>query len=100
MSRSSQSPAERQLIAQAHELVGLGHRAIALAQALQGLTGLPPAEARERLAKEGGAQALAQLQARVAAMLDRAEVATRQVVGPPPATLSVQRRTRARHHFI
>lgn len=100
MSRSSQPLHEQQLVAQARELVGLGRRAIALAQALQAVAGLPPAQARECLGQESGAQALAQSQARVAAMLDRAEVATRQLVGPPPATLAVTRRARARRPFI
>lgn len=100
MSRSRQPRHEQQLIAQARELVDLGRRATALAQALQAMTGLPPGQARERLATEGGAPALAQLQARVAALLDRAEVATRQLVGPPPATLAATRRARARRPFI
>lgn len=100
MSRSPQPLHEQQLVAQAHELLGLSRRAVALAQSLQAMTGVPPAEARERLVREAGPEALAQLQARVAALLDRAEVATRQRLGPPPATQDVTRRVRARRPFI
>lgn len=70
-------------------MLALSQRAIALGQALRALTGSTPQGAGEDLASEA--------QVRVAAMLDRAEAATRQFMGPPPAA---HPRRRARQHFI
>jgi hypothetical protein len=90
MSRPRQSPATERILAQGRELLELSRRAIALGQALQALTGSTPQGAGEGRASEA--------QAHVATMLDRAEVAMRQLMGPAPATAQVRRR--ARHHFI
>lgn len=100
MSRPRTAHPAQQLIAHARELSELCGRAIAISQALQALTGLEPSAERERLEHGGGAHALAQVQARVAAILQRAEVATRQAVGPASVTPSAQRRPRLARPFV
>lgn len=90
MSRSHQSPATEQVLAQGRELIELSRRAIALGQALQAQAGPAPQASDPGLAREA--------QARAAAMLDRAEVATRQLMGHSPAVVRASRR--ARRHFI
>lgn len=81
-------------------MLELSRRAIALAQALQAMTGMQPDEARACLLKDGGEQALERERNRVAEMLDRAEVATRHAVGPKTRPLGGNRRARVPQHFI
>lgn len=100
MSRPDQSPSTRQLVAQGREVLALSRRAIALAQALQAMTGMQSHEAQECLLKDGGEPALERVRSRVAAMLDRAEVATRLAVGPKTRPMVGTRRARAPQHFI
>lgn len=100
MSRSRPADPAQQLIAHARELGDLARRAIELSQSLQALTGLDPAAERERLQQGAGAQALAQVQARVAAILERAEAATRRTVGPASGAPSSQRRPRSARPFV
>lgn len=95
MSRSSQSRSEQQLIAQARELMELSRRAMALAQALQALADPSSRDAGAGLDSADDARVQQQVQVHVAAVLDRAEVATRQVMGPRSAAANGN--LRARH---
>lgn len=100
MSRSRTAQAEKQLIAHARALSDLCAQAIALSQALQAHTGLEPASETERLEKGGSVRALAEVQPRVSAILQRAEVATRQAVGTATASSTALRRPRMARPFV